>query len=226
MSQHRRSDAPLGAALAPTNAAQSLVTCSETLHQAIERGNSLAAAIAVSLALLARERGFPGPDASQGPQAGSTLTSAAILTAIENGLAEARDEVSQATWEAIDTKVCALLLEHRTKEAAPTWTTDAARDVLAERARQVSEEGWTPMHDDQHEAGELAAAAGCYALWGWGGHAYSTAGDEPNPWPWDRNRWKPSTLRSHCVKAAALLIAEIERIDRAEPRADAQDGAQ
>ncbi|MDR8400078.1 hypothetical protein NE850_27595 [Paraburkholderia sp. USG1] len=95
--------------------------------------------------------------------------------------------------------------------------TDAARDVIAERQRQVSAEGWTPEHDDEHEEGELAAAAGCYAIWGWGGHAFSQAGDEPKPWPWNRTWWKPSTLRRHCVKAAALLLAEIERIDRAAP---------
>lgn len=95
--------------------------------------------------------------------------------------------------------------------------TQAARDVLAERQRQVNAEGWTPEHDDEHEEGELAAAAGCYAIWGWGGHAFSQAGDEPKPWPWNRTWRKPSTLRRHCVKAAALLLAEIERIDRAAP---------
>jgi len=36
-------------------------------------------------------------------------------------------------------------------------------DVQAERQRQVSEEGWTHQHDDGHNAGELAAAAACYA---------------------------------------------------------------
>lgn len=37
---------------------------------------------------------------------------------------------------------------------------DAARDVLAERARQISAEGWTPEHDDQHVDGEMAQASG------------------------------------------------------------------
>ena len=129
-------------------------------------------------------------------------------------------------WTADPTKVPALreAIGREPLVYAEQRMSDAARDVLAERARQVNEEGWTPAHDDQHEAGELAAAAGCYAIWGWGGHAYSTKGDEPNPWPWDRKWWKPSTLRRHCVKAAALLLAEIERIDRAqelpEPQAE------
>ena len=39
----------------------------------------------------------------------------------------------------------------------------AARDVIAERERHVTEEGWTPEHDDDHDKGELATAAACYA---------------------------------------------------------------
>ena len=35
--------------------------------------------------------------------------------------------------------------------------TTAARDVLAERQRQVTAEDWTPEHDDEHNGGELAA---------------------------------------------------------------------
>ena len=38
--------------------------------------------------------------------------------------------------------------------------TAAARDVLAERRRQVEAEGWTPQHDDSHGSRGLAAAAG------------------------------------------------------------------
>ncbi|MEG2267851.1 MAG: DUF550 domain-containing protein, partial [Acinetobacter sp.] len=38
----------------------------------------------------------------------------------------------------------------------------AANDIIAERQRQISEEGWTPEHDDEHDKGELAMAAVCY----------------------------------------------------------------
>lgn len=89
----------------------------------------------------------------------------------------------------------------------------AVGDVLAERQRQVEVEGWTPEHDDQHEVGELATAAACYA-----GNAggYVWAGGWPGEvWPWAREWWKPSTPRRDLVKAAALIIAEIERLDRA-----------
>ncbi len=42
--------------------------------------------------------------------------------------------------------------------------TQAAADVLAERHRQVEAKGWTPEHDDEHDGGQLAAAASAYAL--------------------------------------------------------------
>lgn len=43
--------------------------------------------------------------------------------------------------------------------------TDAARDVLAERQRQISAEGWTPEHDDEHADGSLSQAALTYIEW-------------------------------------------------------------
>ena len=42
--------------------------------------------------------------------------------------------------------------------------TKAIDDVLAERQRQQSIEGWTPEHDDAHKGGELSRAAGSYAI--------------------------------------------------------------
>ncbi|PVX86428.1 hypothetical protein [Paraburkholderia unamae] len=102
---------------------------------------------------------------------------------------------------------------------------DAERDVLAERARQVSEEGWTPTHDDQNDLGQLASAAACYALT----HRWTRIDAPPPHWPgdWARAWWKPTTARRDLVKAGALIIAEVERIDRAETdesRATVQDG--
>lgn len=85
-------------------------------------------------------------------------------------------------------------------------------EIESERVRQVEEEGWTPEHDDAHDGGELAHAAGCYALFS-GSHA--DAGYPPKYWPWDDGWWKPSEYRRDLIKAAALLVAEIERLDRA-----------
>lgn len=85
--------------------------------------------------------------------------------------------------------------------------TQAATDVLAERARQVNEEGWSATHDDAHRPGELADAAACYAT------------GNPQGWPWHFSEWHPKDRRADLVRATALLLAEIERGDRAGPAA-------
>jgi hypothetical protein len=86
--------------------------------------------------------------------------------------------------------------------------TKASVDVLAERRRQVEREGWTPAHDDLYDAAELPRAAAAYVLNG--------ANDEaPCIWPFHSKWWKPRDARANYVRAAALLLAEIERIDRA-----------
>lgn len=90
----------------------------------------------------------------------------------------------------------------------------AAQDVLAERRRQVEAEGWMPEHDDEHADGELSIAAACYALSGAGWR--SQAARELWPRSWRLAWWKPTTPRRDLVKAAALILAEIERLDRAE----------
>ncbi len=105
--------------------------------------------------------------------------------------------------------------------------TDAARDVLTERRRQIEKEGWTPEHDDEHAGGSLAQAAACYALHAagrdaWDAQSYQAASppmdgpsDEDTLWPWGRESWKPKNQRADLVRAGALILAEIERRDRA-----------
>ncbi|HGO9906933.1 hypothetical protein ACLHXF_29190 [Pseudomonas aeruginosa] len=89
------------------------------------------------------------------------------------------------------------------KEVPQAWL-----DVQAERRRQVEAEGWTPEHDDLYCAAELPRAAAAYILNG--------ANDEaPAIWPFSAKWWKPSTARRDMVKACALALAEIERLDRA-----------
>jgi len=84
-------------------------------------------------------------------------------------------------------------------------------DINTERERQIRVEGWTPAHDDQHDSGELAAAAGFYAM--------RTVPRFKNLsimefWPWDSSWFKPTNQRRDLIKAAALIVAEIERLDR------------
>lgn len=102
--------------------------------------------------------------------------------------------------------------DDRIAELESRTVTAAASDVLAERQRQVTAEGWTAGHDDEYEHGELADAAGCYAL---SSELFDCAGEPPRPWPWPDEWWKPTNRRRDLVKAGALILAEIERIDRA-----------
>lgn len=104
---------------------------------------------------------------------------------------------------------------------------NACADVIAERRRQVEAEGWTPEHDDrEHWLGDLALAASVYARYGVGDvviRSRHPAGRPPKKWPWADEWWKPSTPRRDLVKAAALLLAEIERIDREAARRPTAD---
>lgn len=102
------------------------------------------------------------------------------------------------------------------------------RDMTAERQRQVSVEGWTAEHDDNHIESQLAFAAACYALHAaFGNPGREDDSDAPrraiitSNWPWSWEWWKPSVARSDLVKAGALILAEIERLDRAALRASA-----
>ncbi|KWF62408.1 hypothetical protein WL92_16930 [Burkholderia multivorans] len=95
--------------------------------------------------------------------------------------------------------------------------TAAVRDVLAERQRQIDVEGYTFRADDENRAGAMSAAAAAYALIGSGWS--QAAALEFWPEGWSGECWKPADSRRNLVKATALLLAEIERIDRQATRA-------
>lgn len=88
-------------------------------------------------------------------------------------------------------------------------TSPVINEVAAEREAQRARFG--DSHDDERDGGELARAAACYAL-------------PPIErthllvvtllWPFESESWKPGPRRRELIKAAALLVAEIERIDR------------
>ncbi|MFU6495812.1 hypothetical protein ACM79X_13375 [Pseudomonas aeruginosa] len=108
-------------------------------------------------------------------------------------------------------QLLAMLAAAPGKEAPQAWI-----DVQAERRRQIEAEGWTPEHDDAHSHGQMARAAACYALAGSSAPNDGTAALLVSlAWPWDEQWWKPSTARRDMVKACALGLAEIERLDRA-----------
>jgi hypothetical protein len=95
----------------------------------------------------------------------------------------------------------------------------AAIDVIAERKRQVEKEKWSIGHDDEHDRGELAMAASCYAR---SSCRYAGKTKPPPEWCWDSKWWKPTTPRRDLIKAGALILAEIERLDRATLRGEGE----
>lgn len=114
------------------------------------------------------------------------------------------------------------------RSPAPATNVTGLADAIAERLRQREVEGWTPDHDDTHSRGELARAAACYAL-----QAAQRCDVTPYDdlagrrrwrivnwaikrfWPWGWGWWKPRDSRHDLIRGAALIIAEIERLDRA-----------
>jgi len=98
---------------------------------------------------------------------------------------------------------------------------DGTHSVVIERLRQQAPsseytfrghgEGFDSSHDDQYNKdGKLISAAMCYL------NAYDNAPAvlAPNGWPWSSSWWKPRSRRENLVRAAALIIAEIDRLDR------------
>lgn len=95
---------------------------------------------------------------------------------------------------------------------------DGAEMILAERRRQVAYDGedWTLEHDDTHDQGELVAAAIIYAnppL----GSGWAPEDEAPDGWPWEPESYKPKDQISNLVRAGALIAAEIDRLQRAQP---------
>lgn len=97
----------------------------------------------------------------------------------------------------------------------------AALDVLGERARQRRREGYDDQHDDNLEDWSLLSAAMAFIE---DAHLRGTSGGKgfddtvPVTWPFAKESWKPKDIRQSLVVSCALIIAEIEVLDRAEKR--------
>jgi hypothetical protein len=101
-----------------------------------------------------------------------------------------------------------------------------AERIVAERTRQIQDEGWDDNHDDGHTNGELVRAAICYAANSLGvevrevhsSNKFSNEGLYPWKSDWDSDENKISRhddIRSLEI-AGALLAAEIDRLIRAK----------
>ena len=108
-----------------------------------------------------------------------------------------------------------------------------AERIALERVRQVSKEGYDAAHDDQHDDGQIAMAAACYAApeMIYVREDYANQVRFADPWPWhirydsrqyDGNVVAPDkATRAQRIrlleKAGALIAAEIDRLLRLPP---------
>lgn len=84
-------------------------------------------------------------------------------------------------------------------------------EIAAERRRQVEALGYTPERDDGYVKQEMARAGAALAI--------AERHPQGRLWPWGFDSFKPRTHRENLIRAAALLVAEVERLDRAEAKA-------
>lgn len=113
----------------------------------------------------------------------------------------------------------------------PIGTERVLQDLARERKRTVVVEGFGRAGDDAQPAGRLAMAAASYLV-NWNAfmtvvrdqnvltsdemaEALTNAIAPPGFWPLDPAWWKPHNDRSDLIRAGALIIAEVERLDRA-----------
>ncbi|WP_216368210.1 hypothetical protein [Aeromonas media] len=81
--------------------------------------------------------------------------------------------------------------------------------IGAERLRQMSEEGWSIQHDDQHGPVVLESAALSYR------DAQDASSPQPAFWPWSAEWWKPKGRQRNLERAGALYQAAADAAERA-----------
>ena len=153
----------------------------------------------------------------------------ARLRAVEDSVASVAQIAPNGIIDATNDKTALAAIEAARREereaCATLKATAGVQDVAAERARQIEKEGWDEEHDDaEHADGTaLARAAIAYArhyverklvIEDHGVAAYQAEDPAFYGWPWERMWWKPKDPRRDLVRAAALLIAEIDLLDR------------
>ena len=101
-------------------------------------------------------------------------------------------------------------MSNPTRESTLVGIKKVIDEIHLERQRQLDVEGFTSESDDRYN-GDLAIAGAAYAF-----HAGLNDGmaSPPSWWPWSNKWWKPKSRRQDLIRAAALIAAEIERLDR------------
>ncbi len=93
-------------------------------------------------------------------------------------------------------------------------------DIRMKRQRQIVIHGHPPEHDDQHTDGSVAIGAIAYVQAATMDTLGLTEEDLKVFWPWQEPFRPSADRRENLVNAAALIVAEIERIDREAVRGD------
>lgn len=129
------------------------------------------------------------------------------------GVEAATQEMAEAAWNKREMGTQKVLVE-----------------LFKERVKQILHDHYDFEHDAKHSPGYLARAGAAYALLAEPQKELTIADCggavkrivrvfqedlAEQLWPWDDDSFKPKDPRRNLVRAAALIIAEIERMDRA-----------
>ncbi|WCU41152.1 hypothetical protein O0445_06630 [Pseudomonas aeruginosa] len=125
-----------------------------------------------------------------------------------SALDEIKDVFQQIDWDA-ENELAELLAAAPGTEVPQAWL-----DVQAERRRQAEVEGYHGFRDSHYISYELSKAARAYIEVSWHALSGGLPCKQPESWPWMAG-FKWSDGRTMLVKACALTLAEIERLDRA-----------
>jgi hypothetical protein len=101
------------------------------------------------------------------------------------------------------------------KDADRTRTFGILSELFVERVRQVDETGHPIEEDDSFTDGGIADAAAAYAST----DTFYVGESVPELWPWPDDLFNRKDRRTNLVRAGALIVAEIERLDRASEKA-------
>lgn len=153
----------------------------------------------------------------------------ALRDAAHHQLIDERLEALQAAAQcgleglvAVEAAMTAVRLKPGETPPALTGAQLIAEEVHRQRTEKfLSIENDAILYGEAPRAGQLALAAGCYAMHaGWPESQEGGYASEPAPpddvWPWQPEHWKPESPRADLIKAGALIAAQIDLLDHLE----------
>jgi hypothetical protein len=165
------------------------------------------------------EQPAPTPPVAEVPAAPASAPEstapAAAVTAVDPASGESKTGVVLVGSEALRARIAAALSAAPELQVVIDEAAEVAAEVFVERLRQIIEEGHGVEQDDAYTDYQLPRAAVCYAIRG--------AGLPPHKstlyWPWNPAAFKPTGDDRDLIKAAALILAELQRRQRARAEA-------